>query len=87
MLEEIREHLAEAMNHCIALGMKPPFILCAVSPNGSVIVMRFNEGRDPDPLAQHFENDTFTMPINIMVVDRSGEAARVEIRAGKVSYQ
>jgi hypothetical protein len=39
-----------------------PCLLCARQPNGSVLAMRFNEGHDPDPLTEAFENDTFTAP-------------------------
>lgn len=86
-MEELREHLVEALEHCIDIGMKLPFIVCAVSPNGSVLAIRYNEGRGPDPLAQHFENEAFTTPVNIMVVDRDGKAARAVIEGGNVNYQ
>jgi hypothetical protein len=56
-------------------------------PNGSVLVSPFNEGRGPDTLAQHFEDHTFEKPLNIVVVDHYGEAARVVIRSGEISYQ
>jgi hypothetical protein len=48
--------------------------------------MRFNEGHDPDPLTEPFENDTFTAPLNLMVVDRDGKAMRVVINRGEISY-
>ena len=65
------------MSYCINIGMKQPCILCAVSPNGSVLAMRFNEGHDPDSLTEPFANDTFMAPLNLMVVDRDGKAMRV----------
>jgi hypothetical protein len=37
-------------------------------------------------LAQHVEDDAFATPINIMVVDRDGKAARLVIEGGKISY-
>lgn len=41
-----------------------------------------------DMLAQHFEDDVFTNPVNLIVVDHHGEAARVLIAAsGKISLQ
>jgi hypothetical protein len=58
----MEEYFQKALSHCIDIGMKQPCILCAVSPNGSVLAMRFNEGHDPDPLTEPFENDTFTAP-------------------------
>ena len=87
MEEELQEQFVEALNHCIDAGMKLPFIVCAVSPNGSVLVTRINEGRGPDPLAQHFEDHAFKTPVNIMVVDHNGEAARIVIPGVETSYQ
>ena len=75
----MEEYFQKALSHCIDIGMKQPCILCA-SPNGSVLAMRFNEGHDPDPLTEPFENDTFTTPLNLMVVDRDGKAMRVVIK-------
>jgi hypothetical protein len=85
-MENYSKHFQKALSHGIDIGMKPPFILCAVSPKGSVLAMRFNEGHDPDPLAEHFENDTSTTPLHIMVVDRDGKAVRAVINRGEISY-
>ena len=41
---------------------------------------------DPDPLMEPFENDTFTAPLDLMVVDRDGKAMRVVINRGEISY-
>lgn len=86
MEEELQEHFVDMLKQCIDNGMTLPFIVCAISSNGSVLVTRINEGRGSDTLAQHFEDD-FTTPVNIMVVDHDGEAARVVIKAGQISYQ
>ena len=82
----MEEYFQKAMSYCINIGMKQPCILCAVSPNGSVLAMRFSEGHSPDPLTGPFENDTFTAPLNLMVVDRDGKAMRVVINRGEISY-
>ena len=37
-------------------------------------------------LLEHRENDVFTLPVNMMVVDARGEAARVVIRADGTQY-
>ena len=71
----MEEYFQKALSHCIDIGMKQPCILCAVSPNGNVLAMRFNEGHDPDPLR-----------LNLMVVDRDGKAMRVVINRGEISY-
>jgi hypothetical protein len=85
-MEELQEDLAEMLRQCIDNGMQLPFIVCVVSQNGSVLVTRFNEGRGPNTLAQHFENGAFKTPVNIMVVDHDGQAARIVIKSGKISY-
>ena len=82
----MEEYFQKALSHCINIGMKQPCILCAVSPNGSVLAMRFNEGHDPDPLTEPLENVTFTAPLNLMAVDRDGKAMRVVINRGEISY-
>jgi hypothetical protein len=33
--------IRDVLNQCLTDGMKPPLILCAMSPNGSVLVVRF----------------------------------------------
>ena len=86
-MEELQEHFVKALRHCVDNGMKLPFIVCAISPNGSVLVTRVNDGREPDTLAQHLEDDAFKMPVNIVVVDHYGEAVRVVIKGGEISYQ
>ena len=79
----MEEYFQKALSHCIDIGMRQPCILCAVSPNGNVLAMRFSEGRDPHPLMEPFENDTFTAPFNLIVVDRDGKAMRVVINRGR----
>src|SRR6185295_12611864 len=83
----MEEYFQKALSHCIDIGMKQPCILCAVSPNGSVLAMRFNEGHDPDPLTEPFENDTFTAPLNLMVIDRDGKAMRVVINRERTAWR
>ena len=86
-LAELQEQLTEALRQLVENGMKLPFIVSAISANGSVLVIRVNDGREPDTLAHNFQNDAFKTPINLMVVDRDGEAARVVINGGMISYQ
>jgi hypothetical protein len=78
-MEELQQTLDEALSECAQRGMIAPFIVCALSPNGSTICVRMNLGGDPDVLAEHFEGDGFRMPITIAVVDQSGRAVRIAI--------
>jgi hypothetical protein len=84
-MEELQEHFVEVLEQCINDGMKLPFIVCSVASNGSTLVTRINDGRGPDTLAQHFEDQGFRTPINIIVVDHHGEAARVVIKSSGIT--
>jgi hypothetical protein len=66
----------EIFNTCVKRGQQPPFILCAVGLNGSVLCIRIHDIKDaPDVLAEHYQDSTFQAPINCMVIDQTGEAA------------
>jgi len=71
--------LSEILEICDEQGMQPPFILCAASPNGSVLCIRVSKDKDPAVLAEHFEPEGFTFPIIVMVIDQTGEAVRIDI--------
>jgi hypothetical protein len=72
--------LGEAFNECHERGMQLPFVACSASPNGSVLAMRVHGfGKSNELLAQHFEAEGFGLPITIMVLDQSGNAARITI--------
>jgi len=80
------ELLRDVLRQCVEHGMQPPFILCVVSPNGSVMVMR-TDGAHPEILAEHTEGAGFSIPINCMVVDRAGAAAHITIEpSGATSF-
>jgi len=38
--EGIGDVLRQCVEQCVEQGMQPPLILCVVSPNGSMMVMR-----------------------------------------------
>jgi hypothetical protein len=77
-MDELSEVIREVLRQCVQQGMQPPLILCVVSPNGSVMVMR-TDGEHPEILAEHTEGAGFSTPINCMVVDRAGAAAHITI--------
>ena len=55
------------MQACHDTGIKLPFIVCAVCPNGSVVCMRSTGyGEGSDILAEHYEPEGLLLPINIM---------------------
>jgi hypothetical protein len=70
---------------CPGGEMKLPFILCAASPNDSVLCLR-TDGVDPEILAEHYEGGGFRAPITIMVLDQTGEAVRITIEAEGLKF-
>jgi hypothetical protein len=84
---DLKNYLSDAFDACLERGMQLPFIVCAASPNGSVLCMRVNgNGIDGYILAQHFEPPGFRIPITCMVLDQSGEAARLNITKHGVMF-
>jgi hypothetical protein len=81
-MDELSEVIREVLRQCVQQGMQPPLILCVVSPNGSVMVMR-TDGEHPEILTEHIEGGGFSTPINCMVVDRAGAAAHTRHHDGR----
>jgi hypothetical protein len=77
---DLTELIRGALRACIDRGMQAPFILCAASPNGSVLCMRIDD-IPPEMLAEHHEPAGFRIPITVMVLDQTGEAALITIDA------
>jgi len=66
------------VRECREDGMVMPFIVCAVSPNGSVAVSRVGSG-DVKPIAEHYETRGFSVPMTIVVVDQENTTAKATI--------
>jgi hypothetical protein len=60
-------------------AMQPPFVVCTVGDNGSVLVARFDKGTKLVLLSKHCESDVFTLPIKITMVSDNYMAARLVI--------
>ena len=81
------EVLTDILNRCIDdRGMELPLIMCLISDNHSLMVMRVNEGAEPDILARNYEGGPIKMPIHVMVVGNNkavrviiGEADKIDI--------
>jgi hypothetical protein len=84
--ESLTPRLIEALDACVDRGMQLPFIVCVASPNGSVLCMRFNDGAEPDKLAEHYEPEGFSMPISLMVIDQTSKAVRIVIEEERLAF-
>jgi uncharacterized protein (DUF302 family) len=77
------EQLADIINACPERGLVLPLHLCAVSVNGAVIVVRYSESEededsiDAEVVVQHSPDAGVQLPINMMMTDADGDAARV----------
>jgi hypothetical protein len=72
--------IAEFLGECVARGMQLPFIACGMSPNGSVLALRFtSRDSDPDILAENYEEGGFSLPMTIVVLDQANETSRITI--------
>ena len=68
------DELADILDECLAKGMQMPFVIAAVSPNGSVYATRFSApGALPETLAEHCEGEGFSLPVNVLVLDQTGQ--------------
>src|SRR5215831_4644414 len=82
--------LQSDLTDCIAAvcrhdGMVMPFIVCAVSPNGSVVVSRVGSG-DAEPLVEHYEARGFSVRMTIVVVDQENTVAKATITPDGFEY-
>src|SRR5262249_3592551 len=59
---DLTNFIATVIRECRDDGMVMPFIVCAVSPNGSVAVSRVGSG-DVEPLVEHYEDRGFRVPM------------------------
>jgi hypothetical protein len=78
--DDLNAALSEVLTQCARKGMALPFIVVAVSPNGSVLAMRVGRGTN-ETLVNHLEGGGPKFPITIVVVDQNNEAVRVTVTA------
>jgi hypothetical protein len=86
-LADFQRMLSDVLDECVNQGMTLPLVLTCVSQNHCVLVIRVNDGAEPDTLAEHYEGGMFVLPINIMIVSANNDAVRVTIeKTGERSY-
>ena len=75
--------LSEFLATMLQEGFVLPFTMAAIAANGSVYVIRYGQGETglvPTHLAEHVDGQGFKTPVNLVLVDSRGEAARMVVR-------
>jgi hypothetical protein len=68
------------ITHCVyQQGFEYPLFLATVSINGSCAFQRFESQGVGTNITSHIEGKAFVLPVNMMLSDRRGEAARMVI--------
>ena len=86
-LKFITRRLGEALEVVIRRGWRCPIYVAVIAVSGSMINGRYDYDGDTDRLkgkvlSQWFDPSSgFKLPINIMLVDSNGQAARVFIKS------
>jgi len=77
------EQWADIIHTCLERGFVLPLHLCAVSVHGAVLVVRYSQSEDDEDsidgevIVHHFPEADVHLPINMMMTDADGAAARV----------
>ena len=89
-LAELGDFLVRALSACLTRGMELPLICVAAAVNGSLFAVRYERtdaGLHGTLLAEHNVERGFVLPINVMIVDQTGEAVWVKVDVtGSVWY-
>ena len=91
-MDDLGTALSECLTECLDREMPLPFLMVVVGVNGCIIGARYTHSEDEDErldaevLFKHPTDGKMVLPINIMIVDASGEAARVLISAEEIVF-
>jgi hypothetical protein len=91
-MEDLAQQLGEILATARDSGMVLPYYMVAVAHNGSMIFIKYEEdqagyGLKAEQLADYINDDGFMIPINMMLVDKTGQAVRVFIgQEGKPKF-
>ena len=93
-MDPLRQDLTVILEECYSRGMQLPYLFVAVSLDGRVMGVRFTEGEDGEGLeAQPIAGNpnslaTMPMPLNVMIVDATGQATCVLLSGpGQVRFR
>ena len=91
-MDDLARAMGEVLDACLNRGMVLPFVVVTVAVNSSVYAHRYEADESGDglnvvPLAEHMVDPGFVLPINMMLVDATGEAVRIVIgREGTATF-
>ena len=93
-LAHLRQDITAVLEECYSRGMRLPYLFVAVSLDGKLIGVRFTEAEEGDGLdAQPIAGNpnalaTMPLPINVMIVDATGQATCALISGpGQVTFR
>jgi len=87
MDSNLADLLVKVLKNCEAEGMVRPYIVCAISPNGTVFCSRVLANADTEVLVEHYEPGGFKLPMTVVVLDQENTAAKAIIQpGGAISY-
>jgi hypothetical protein len=69
----IGELIATVTADALADGLKPPFVICLVNPDGAVLALRSYEDREPEVLVNHDGGHGAGLQGVGILLDQSGE--------------
>jgi hypothetical protein len=84
VMEELGNIFVSVLQHCQKRNMPLPYLFVAVAINGGILGARYlldesGEGLEAEMLVEPTPGGMMQMPINVMIVDATGEAVRVLI--------
>jgi hypothetical protein len=83
-MDPLTNMITEALKRLLEDGWEPPFFFTSISANGSFLCGRYDDdgqgGLEATTVAEHFEDDAFILPINMMMTNDQGEAVRLSIQ-------
>jgi hypothetical protein len=78
--ELLKKTLMDVVSLSLDQGMKMPLMVCMMSRNGSVIVVRCVPDREePVVLTEHSHDGRFVSPIGILVLDQGGQTLKLGV--------
>ena len=93
-MDPLRQDVTAVLEECYSRGMQLPYLFVAVSLDGKVMGVRFTEAEEGDGLdAQPIAGNpnalaTMPMPLNVMIVDATGQATCALISGpGQVTFR